>query len=93
MPKLTDTEVTERLDSLAGWTREGDMIGKTFKLPTFPAAIAFITHVAFLAEAVNHHPDMDIRYNKVLIGLTTHDVGGLSEKDFDLAAQIDDVMV
>jgi pterin-4-alpha-carbinolamine dehydratase (EC 4.2.1.96) len=65
---------------------------KTFKLPSFPAAIAFVTQVGFLAEAAAHHPDIDIRYNQVRLALTTHDAGGLSSKDFDLAAAIDEIM-
>ncbi len=93
MAKLSEAEITEQLGALSGWQQDGNMITKTFKLPTFPSAIAFITQVAFLAEAAQHHPDMDIRYNKVLVGLTTHDVGGLSQKDFDLAAAIDETMV
>ena len=55
-------------------------------------AIAFVTQVGFLAEAANHHPDIDIRWRKVTLVLTTHDAGGLSAKDFDLAAQIDEIL-
>lgn len=92
MAKLTDAEIAERLDSVSGWSHQGDMIVKTFKLPSFPTAIAFVTHVGFLAEAAAHHPDIDIRYNQVTCALTTHDVGGLSTKDFDLAAALDEVI-
>jgi 4a-hydroxytetrahydrobiopterin dehydratase len=92
MRKLNEQEITGRLEELSGWTRDGDMITKTFKLPNFPASIAFVTHVGFLAEAAAHHPDIDIRYNKVTLALTTHDAGGLTAKDFDLAAAADEVI-
>ena len=90
--KLNDTEIQERLGDLSGWTHGDDTIRKTFQFPSFPAAIAFVTHVGFLAEAAGHHPDIDIRWRKVLLALTTHDAGGLTEKDFDLATQIDEIM-
>lgn len=92
MTKLTEEAINEHLGRLSGWTREGDTIQKTFKLPSFPGAIAFVTHVAFLAEAAGHHPDIDIRYNKVKMSLSTHDAGGLTEKDFNLAAEMDEFM-
>jgi 4a-hydroxytetrahydrobiopterin dehydratase len=92
MSKLSDEEIEAQIDGVVGWARQGDMIVKTFKLPSFPAAIAFVTHVGFLAEAAGHHPDIDIRYNKVTLALTTHDAGGLSQKDFDLAGAADELM-
>lgn len=93
MAKLDDAAITERLAGLSGWTRTGDLISKTYRLPSFPAAIAFVTHLGFLAEAAKHHPDLDIRYNKVTVALSTHDAGGLTSKDFDLAAAADDLML
>lgn len=92
MAKLTEAEIAERLEGLSGWVRKDDMIVKTYKMQSFPAALAFVTHVGFLAEAAAHHPDIDIRYNQVTLALTTHDVGGLSEKDFEFAAAADEVM-
>ncbi len=92
MSRLSEDEIAEQLEALSGWTRRGDELVKTFKLPSFPAAVAFVTHVGFLAEAAGHHPDIDIRYNKVTLALTTHDAGGLSAKDFALAAAADEVM-
>ncbi len=92
MSRLTHDEITERLAELSGWTYQNDMIQKTFKMPSFPAAIAFVTHIGFLAEAAGHHPDIDIRYNKVTLMLITHDAAGLTAKDFDLAAAADEVM-
>ncbi len=92
MTKLTEAEITEGLGNLSGWSQQDDTLVKTFKLPTFPMAVAFVTNVAFLSEAAGHHPDIDIRYNKVTLTLTTHDAGGLTQKDFDLAADADEVM-
>jgi 4a-hydroxytetrahydrobiopterin dehydratase len=92
MAKLSEDEITERLEALSGWARRGDELVKTFKLPGFPAAVAFVTQIGFLAEAAAHHPDIDIRYNKVTLALTTHDAGGLTAKDFDLAAAADEAM-
>ena len=90
--KLSYDEIEQRLGDLADWSLEGDQIRKTFQLASFPMAIAFVTQVGFLAEAANHHPDIDIRWRKVTLVLTTHDAGGLSAKDFDLAAQIDEIL-
>jgi 4a-hydroxytetrahydrobiopterin dehydratase len=92
MSKLSDAEIEARLEELGGWARQGDLIMKTYKMPSFPAAIAFVINVGFIAEAARHHPDIDIRYNKVTLALTTHDAGGLSAKDFDLAASADELM-
>ncbi|NJM08527.1 4a-hydroxytetrahydrobiopterin dehydratase [Candidatus Gracilibacteria bacterium] len=92
MSILSENEIAARLADLSGWKLEGKEIRCTFKLPSFPAAIAFVTNVAFLAEAASHHPDIDIRYNNVTLALTTHDAGGLTAKDFDLATQIDEIL-
>jgi len=89
MAALPDSEVTEALASLAGWSRAGDEITKTFELPSFMDAIGFVERVADLAEAVDHHPDIDISYRKVRIALSTHDAGGITGKDFDLARAIE----
>jgi 4a-hydroxytetrahydrobiopterin dehydratase len=89
--RLDDRAVSERLAALPGWTREGDEIKKSFERTGFPAAIAFVVQVGFLAERANHHPDIDIRWRTVHLALTTHDAGGLSALDFDLAAEIDEV--
>jgi 4a-hydroxytetrahydrobiopterin dehydratase len=90
--RMSDAEIDERLGDLRGWSRAGDEIRKTFQLGSFPMAIAFVTHVGFLAEAAGHHPDIDIRWRKVTLALTTHDAGGLTATDFDLAAQIDEIL-
>lgn len=88
---LDDDAITARLGALPGWTREGDEIARTFECPDFPAAIAFVVRIGFLAEAKDHHPDLDVRWRRVRVALTTHDLGGLSDWDFELAAQIDGV--
>ena len=87
MARLTDAEVATALEGLPGWEREGDMIAKTYELATFPAAIQFVVAVGERAEAANHHPDIDIRWRRVRLALTTHDEGGLSELDVALAAE------
>jgi 4a-hydroxytetrahydrobiopterin dehydratase len=91
MAALPDDTIEERLAALTGWAREGDEIVKTFEFPSFTEAIFFVDRVADEAEAVNHHPDLDIRYRKVRVALTTHDEGGLTDQDFALAAEIEAV--
>ena len=90
MTKLTEKQIRTRLSKIKGWhTNTTGEIEKTFALPGFPQSLMFVTAVGLLAEAVQHHPDITIRWNKVTLALTTHDAGGLSEKDFALAKQID----
>jgi 4a-hydroxytetrahydrobiopterin dehydratase len=91
MPALPDDAIVERLGALPGWSREGDEIVKTFEFPSFTEAIFFVDRVADEAEAVNHHPDLDIRYRRVRVALTTHDEGGITQQDFDLAVEIEGV--
>jgi 4a-hydroxytetrahydrobiopterin dehydratase len=86
--KLTEAQIAERLAALSGWALEGGMIVRTFVLKDFTAALTFVGAVGYLAEAAGHHPDISISYNRVKLALTTHDAGGLTEKDFALAAQI-----
>jgi 4a-hydroxytetrahydrobiopterin dehydratase len=87
--KLTDNEVTAALAGLPGWERTGDEIVKTYERASFPAAIAFVVRIGFFAEAADHHPDLDIRWRKVRVALTTHDAGGLTAHDVQLAQQIE----
>lgn len=87
---LTGAQVHEQLDALPAWRavdRE-KAIRRTFELPSFRAAIAFVAYVAELAEAHDHHPDIDIRYDKVTLTLTTPFAGGLTDEDFRLASRI-----
>ncbi|MFZ0395055.1 MAG: 4a-hydroxytetrahydrobiopterin dehydratase [Terracidiphilus sp.] len=85
---LPEAEIASRLNSLPSWRREGSEITRTFAFADFRAALAFVNKTGDLAEAAGHHPDIDIRYNKVRLALVTHDAGGLTAKDFDLAANI-----
>ena len=87
--KLTDVEVQAALKSLPGWGVESGAIVKTFKFSRFADGIAFVQRVAKAADAMDHHPDIDIRYTKVTFTLSTHDAGGITQKDLDLASAID----
>lgn len=89
MPLLSKDQVSEELTVLNGWALVGTEITKTFVLEDFVHAIGFVSSVSLLAEKANHHPDIDIRWNKVMLTLSTHSAGGLTEKDFGLAKQIE----
>jgi len=89
MPPLADAEIAAALAALPDWKREGDEIVKTFECASFPAAIAFVVQIGFLAEKADHHPDLDIRWRKVKVALSTHSEGGLTNRDFDLASEIE----
>jgi 4a-hydroxytetrahydrobiopterin dehydratase len=86
--RLTDEEITRQLEALPAWTRDGDAITASFEAPTFPAAIELVRDVADDAEAMNHHPDIDIRWRTTRWLLTTHDADGLTQLDIELAHQI-----
>lgn len=88
-PLLSDSEISEALDSLTGWTRTGDVISRTVEAESFPAGIELVRRVAEAAEAANHHPDIDIRWRKVTFALSTHSAGGLTAQDVSLAREID----
>jgi len=88
VPKLTDSEVTRELESLPGWERQGSALVRQFDRKTFLGSIAFINTIAELAERADHHPDLDIRYSKVKVSLSTHDSGGITRKDVSMARQI-----
>ncbi len=88
---LTEAEIQERAKVLSGWTVEDSklQISRTFK--NFIQAIEFVNKLVEPAESAGHHPDIEISYNKVKITLTTHDAGGLTQKDFDLAEKISQI--
>jgi 4a-hydroxytetrahydrobiopterin dehydratase len=89
MSLLSEAEINLRLASIPAWhIQQGELI-KTFAFSDFRASLAFVNRVGELAENAGHHPDIDIRYNKVRLALVTHDAGGLTAKDFDLAAAAD----
>ncbi|AFY81570.1 4a-hydroxytetrahydrobiopterin dehydratase [Oscillatoria acuminata] len=88
---LPETEIQERLRQLPGWSREGKMLHCERKFKDFVEAIAFVNQLVEPAETAAHHPDLEISYNKVTISLTTHDAGGLTEKDFQMAQTISEL--
>lgn len=88
MSVLTSEMVQQRLQSLPRWTLEGKEIVRRYEFPDFQAAMIFVNRVAEQAEAAGHHPDIDIRYNKVRLALISHDQGGITERDMKMAQQI-----
>jgi 4a-hydroxytetrahydrobiopterin dehydratase len=91
--KLEEGEVADRMLRLRGWTRDGNAIERTFEFRNFKEAMTFVGRVAEAAEGAQHHPDIDIRYSKVRLALSTHSAGGLTEKDFALAERVDGLAV
>ena len=91
MALLSENEIAQRLSGLKDWTQEGNQIVKQYKFKNFVESMGFVTKVAILAESVDHHPDIMIEYSKVTITLSTHSEGGLTEKDFNLASEIEDL--
>ena len=89
MAKLTDEELKAFLAESEGWTYLADALHKGFAFPGFREAVAFVNRVAEQAEAAGHHPDIEIHYNRVVISLSTHDAGGVTQKDVAAAAEID----
>ncbi|OFX17960.1 hypothetical protein A3K71_03020 [archaeon RBG_16_50_20] len=87
--KLTNKQIRTQVATLDGWRLRGKRISKFFVFEDFMQGVRFLNRVAKLAEAMNHHPDIDIRYNKIKLSLTTHDEGGLTMRDFKLARNID----
>ena len=88
MPRLSVEKVLDELKSLAGWQLEDKQIVRTYEFPDFATAIQFVGRVAEKAEAAGHHPDIDIRYNKVKLALISHDAGGLTERDIAMARSL-----
>lgn len=86
---LEDEEIEQRLDELGDWEREGDEIQKVYEFDDFAAAIRFVNDVAKMADRYDHHPEIDIRWNKVKLALTTHSEDGITDLDFDLANDIE----
>jgi 4a-hydroxytetrahydrobiopterin dehydratase len=87
--RLGADELTSGLLRIPSWSRSGDVISRAIAYPSFLAAIEAVNRIATVAEEADHHPDIDIRWRTVHLSLTTHDVGGLTELDLDLAGQID----
>ena len=91
MPAMSKADVETRLHELEGWERDDDEIEKEFRFDGFDASMVFANRVADLARAADHHPDISIKYNRVKLTLSTHSEGGITERDFALAAEIEGV--
>ena len=91
--RLSQEDIEARLTDLPEWSLNGDALQRTFSFEDFVAAMAFVTRIADLAEEQKHHPDIMIRYNKVTLTVSTHDAGGITEKDFALAGGTDALVV
>jgi 4a-hydroxytetrahydrobiopterin dehydratase len=91
MALLSDEEIEDRLRRLDGWEREGGAIRKRFELDDFKGSVDFVNRLTPAAEEMNHHPDLEISWNKVTVSLSTHSQGGLTDSDFELAGKIDSV--
>jgi 4a-hydroxytetrahydrobiopterin dehydratase len=91
MSLLPDQEIEEFIEAHQGWSRSGSEIFRTYEFGDFNESMGFVTRLALEAERVNHHPDIDIRWNKVTLTLSTHSEGGLTQHDLDLAAASDDL--
>jgi len=89
--RLSDIAIQRELGTLPGWSRKGDVITKTFQFRNFLTGIDFVTAVARAAETADHHPDIDIRYTKIVCTLSTHSAGGITQKDLDMARKIETV--
>lgn len=92
MAPLSPQQIDSRLKTLPGWQIESGELVHTFEFADFRAALGFVIAVGDLAEEAGHHPDIDIRYNRVRLALVTHDAGGLTSKDFDLAEKADKLL-
>jgi 4a-hydroxytetrahydrobiopterin dehydratase len=86
---LSDIGIQRELGALPGWSRRGHSLTKTYRFPTFPAGITFVTRVADVAESMDHHPDIDIRHTRLTFTLSTHDAGGITMNDLALAREIE----
>ena len=88
MEKMDDAAIQARMEGFPDWSLSGGSLQRTFVFDDFLGAMSFVNGVAALAEALQHHPDIMIRYSKVTLTLSTHDVGGISERDFAFASQV-----
>ncbi len=92
MTKLSESEIQNRLKEIDGWDYHDNAIHTTFEFSDFKDAFSVMTRIAFEAEAQQHHPDWSNVYNKLQISLSTHDAGGITENDFNLAKTIDSII-
>lgn len=89
---VPEADLTIALQSLQGWTKNGNAVERQFEFPNFVEAMVFVNRIAEAAEAVNHHPDIAINYNKVKLSLTSHDSGGVTQRDIRMAAKINEIV-
>ncbi len=92
MSVLSSAEIAAELESLTGWRMEGGKLVRDFSFTDFREAMSFVNAVAVIAEKAGHHPDMDIRYNKVRLAVVSHDAGGITKKDVSLANQVGGIL-
>jgi 4a-hydroxytetrahydrobiopterin dehydratase len=91
MPALHSKQIKLHLQAVPNWSKRAQTILRTFKFEGFLKGIHFVNRIAAKAQKMNHHPDIDVRFDQVTLTLTTHDEGGITEKDFSLAKQCDEV--
>jgi 4a-hydroxytetrahydrobiopterin dehydratase len=91
MPLLDEEQIRERLEQLDGWDKADKAIRKRFRFDDFKGSVEFVNHLTPEAEAMNHHPDLQISWNEVTVSISTHSQGGLTENDFELAKRVDAV--
>ena len=89
MARLPDNEIADKLKAVPGWERKGSLIERAYQFPDFKGSIAFVNRVATLADEMDHHPDILVQYDRVTLRLSSHDSGGLTERDFRLAGRVD----
>ena len=89
MAQLLDADIADKLKTVPGWERKGNLIERAYRFPDFKGSMAFVNRVAALAEEMDHHPDILVQYDRVTLSLSSHDSGGLTERDFRLAGRID----
>ena len=91
MSALTTKQIKASLNAVSNWSQRAQTIWRTYKFDGFMTGIAFVRQIAKRAERMNHHPDIDVRFDRVTLTLTTHDEGGITEQDFSLARQSDEI--
>ena len=88
---LTEADIQQALQQLPGWKKSGHAIDRVFQFASFVQAMEFVNHIAEAAEAINHHPDILVNYNKVTLTLVSHDSGGVTQRDLKMAARINEL--
>jgi 4a-hydroxytetrahydrobiopterin dehydratase len=91
-PPLSAPQIQELMPELQGWAREGDELRKTVSFKNYHETMSFVNAVAYIANREDHHPDLEVGYNRCVIRFSTHSVGGLSENDFVCAAKVDQLL-